>query len=476
MSTALSTKSSGSGTPRERRGVHLVPAARDTPGSCPALPPHPALARTASSDGPIAGPAPSVLAPGGDQVGRLHAAERAAGPRSLPFSLHIRAVGWKGDVMKIIADQRPLADAVAWTADVLPTRPAAPLFAGLRVDAGQRLTLSAYDIDSSARAAAPATIQAEGVAIVPGRLFAGILRGLPAQPVEIRADRDRLIIACGAARFSLMTLAGEKYPALPEMPPPDGTVGSDLLSAAIRQVGVAASDDDTLPPLTCIHAGFDGCTLALMATDRYRIAIRKMRWQPALTRPSGAALIPARALDSIARAACAAAETTIAFGGLDDGGGGVAGFATGGRQLTTRLIGGQFPRYQAPPPSDVTAVAELPVGLLADAVRRAALVTGRSLPLRMTFSAGQVLLEAGAGDDGAQAAETLEAGYEGEGIHIAFNPWYLLDGLTAVDSDTVRIALTSAAGPAMLAGKPDGDAMMPDYQYVLMPVREDQES
>src|SRR5205807_3959979 len=83
------------------------------------------------------------------------------------------------------------------------------------------------------------------------------------------------------------------------------------------------------------------------------------------------------------------------------------------------------------------------------------------------FSAGQLVLEAGASED-AQAVEVLEAAFDGEDLQIAFNPQYLLDGIGAIDSDMARISFTSPTKPAVVTGKSEGD---PDYRYVLMPIR-----
>jgi DNA polymerase-3 subunit beta len=145
------------------------------------------------------------------------------------------------------------------------------------------------------------------------------------------------------------------------------------------------------------------------------------------------------------------------------------GFDGGGRRATTRLLGGEFPRYQALLPDQVNATAELPVAPLAESVKRVALVAERNTPVRLSFSTGQLLLEAGTGDE-AQATETLEASFDGDDIQIAFNPTYLLDGLTVIDSDVVRISFTAPAKPAVITGKPDGDRA-PDYRYLLMPIR-----
>ena len=96
-----------------------------------------------------------------------------------------------------------------------------------------------------------------------------------------------------------------------------------------------------------------------------------------------------------------------------------------------------------------------------------ALVAERNTPVRLAFSAGQLVLEAGASEE-AQATEIVEAGFDGEDLQIAFNPQYLLDGIGAIGSDTARISFTSATKPAVITGKTERE---PDYRYVLMPIR-----
>jgi DNA polymerase-3 subunit beta len=151
------------------------------------------------------------------------------------------------------------------------------------------------------------------------------------------------------------------------------------------------------------------------------------------------------------------------------GGEGMIGFEGAGRQTTTRLLGGDFPRYQNLLPKVVNGIAELAAGPFAEAVKRVALVAERNTAVRLSFSAGQLVLDAGTGDE-ATASEALEASYEGDDIVIAFNPQYLLDGLTAIDSDVARIAFTEPGKPALITGGAEGDGV-PDYRYLLMPIR-----
>ncbi len=219
----------------------------------------------------------------------------------------------------------------------------------------------------------------------------------------------------------------------------------------------------------------EGDTLTLIATDRYRLAVRELRWNPQRPGQSAAVLVPARALHETARALTAGAEVSIALAlpGEDSQGGqsgdGMIGFEGAGRRTTTRLLGGEFPRVQALLPTNLASTAELSAATLAEAVKRVALVAERNTAVRLSFSTGQLVLEAGTGDE-AQAQEVLETSFDGDDLSIAFNPQYLLDGLAAIESDTARISFTEAGKPALLTGKPGPDGQ-PDYRYLLMPIR-----
>jgi DNA polymerase-3 subunit beta len=375
--------------------------------------------------------------------------------------------------MQILIERDVFADAVAWTARALPARPTVPVLAGMRLHAdGDELTLSSFDYDLSAQARLPVATTDPGSALVSGRLLAEISRSLPGRPVQITSEGGRAVLTCGSATFNLLTMPEDEYPALPEMPPAAGTVGSDAFATAVIQTAIAAGRDDTLPSLTGVRIEIEGDTLTLISTDRYRLAVRELRWNP--TRPdlSAAVLVPAKTLTETARSLTSAAEISIALalpGDEGAGGDGMIGFEGSGRRTTTRLLGGEFPRYQALLPSSVAATAELSTSALTEAVRRVALVAERNTAVRLTFSSGQLALEAGTGDE-AQADEVMEAGFEGEDLAIAFNPQYLLDGLAAIDSDTAKIAFTEAGKPALLTGKPGPDGT-PDYRYLLMPIR-----
>ncbi len=372
--------------------------------------------------------------------------------------------------MKLQVERDHLADAVAWTARALPARPTAPVLAGMHLRAGSEgdteLTLSTFDYEVSAVASVPVIADEDGIVVVSGKLMAEIVRSLPARPVTLTTDGARATLKCGSATFTLMLLPAEEYPTLPELPPLAGSVGSDALASAIGQVAIAAGRDDTLPALTGIRIEISGESLTLVATDRYRLAIRELRWTPSRPDLNTAVLVPAKVLGDTARALTSGAEIQVSLGGDEPAS--LIGFSGAGRQTTTRLISGEYPRYQALLPSEFNAVAELPASVFTEAIRRVALVAERNTPVRLAFSTGQLVLEAGASDE-AQAVEVLEADFTGEDLQIAFNPQFLLDGVGAIDSDTARLSFTSPTKPAVITGKSESTAA--DYRYVLMPIR-----
>lgn len=371
--------------------------------------------------------------------------------------------------MKFRVERDVLADAVAWTARTLPSRPTVPVLAGLRVDAdADGVTFSAFDYEVSGQVTVPAEVADDGTALVSGRLLADICRSLPTRPVDLTADGGKVVLTCGSARFTLLTLPVEEYPSLPAMPAASGTVDGAVLAEAVSQVAVAAGRDDMLPVLTGIRVEIEGETVTLAATDRYRLAVRELSWRPERPDVSAVALVPARTLADTARTLGTGEVTLALAGGSQDS---LVGLAAGGRRATTRLLDGEFPKYRTLFPGESVTVARVETSALVESVKRVALVAERNTPVRLSFSGDQVVLEAGSGEE-AQASESLSATSQGEDVSIGFNPGYLLDGLGAIDAVFAHLSFTHATRPAVLQGVGSLDAD-PDgsYRYLLMPVR-----
>jgi DNA polymerase III subunit beta len=377
--------------------------------------------------------------------------------------------------VKFRVERDALADAVTWAARSLASRPTLPVLAGLllRVTDDQ-LSVSGFDLEASTEVDLEVGSGADGQALVSGRLLADITKALPPHPVDVTVDGSRLTIACGAARFTLPTMPVEDYPTLPSMPTTAGTVSGAEFAAAVAQVAIAAGRDDTLPMLTGVRLEIAGDKLTLAATDRYRLAVRELGWNPG--DPSAAdaqVLVPARTLADAAKSLAHSESLTIALSGAGgtESGSGIIGFAgaTSGRasRTTTRLLDATFPPYRSLLPTEWASSAEIAVGALVEAVKRVALVTDRNAPVRLEFADGAVSLTAG-GDDEGRAEEQLEVVYDGEPITTAFNPQFLLDGLGALATGTARMLFTSSTKPVVLRPEASDGA---EYTYLIMPVR-----
>ncbi|MFZ0529484.1 MAG: DNA polymerase III subunit beta [Propionicimonas sp.] len=383
--------------------------------------------------------------------------------------------------MKIRLDRDVLAEAVQWAARSLPTRPSVPILAGLLVKAaGNQVVMSSFDYETSAKITVQAEVTDDGVALVSGRLLAEIARSLPNKPVDISSDETRMELVCGTARFTLQTLPVADYPALPEMPEATGAIASEDFAKAVSQVVVAAGRDELLPVFTGVRMEIEGDTLSLLATDRYRMALKELGWNPRSSRGEGAALVPARVLAETAKSMTAGEQVTLSLSAAATGDGliGFEGTGTAGvRQITTRLLDGEFPKVRHLMNVQAAVTVRANTTEVISAVKRVGLVAERNTSLRMLIGDGSITLEAATGDQ-AQAVEALEAVVEdvsGEGMSMTaagFNPHYLSDALSALDSPYVQFSFTQPGKPCLLTGlnEIDGEPLA-DYKHVIMLMR-----
>ncbi len=383
--------------------------------------------------------------------------------------------------MKIRLERDILAEAVQWAARSLPTRPSVPILAGLllRADA-DGVTLSSFDYETSARITVKADVTDSGEVLVSGRLLADISRSLPGKPVDLSAEGTRLELTCGSARFTLQTLPVADYPSLPSMPAATGAVSSDVFAQAVAQVVVAAGRDELLPVFTGVRVEIEGETISLLATDRYRMALRELNWNPSSPQASATALVPAKVLSDTARSMTSGDQVilSLASGGSGDG---IIGFeghgAAGERQTTTRLLDGEFPKVRHIMNTQALMNVRVATAEIIAAARRVALVAERNTSLRMLIGDGVVTLEAATGDQ-AQASEAIEASVDqpGGGDQVVtaagFNPTYLLDALGAFDTPYVNFAFTAPSKPCQLTGlaEVDGEPNT-EYRHVIMLMR-----
>ncbi|WP_062305425.1 DNA polymerase III subunit beta [Demequina subtropica] len=372
--------------------------------------------------------------------------------------------------MKFTVERDVLADAVAWTSRAVPARPPVPVLAGVRItaDAEGLVRLASFDYEVSARGEFPADVEQPGEVLVSGRLLREIANALPHKPVQLSLEGTKVSVTCGASRFTLATMPVDQYPSLPELPEHSGTIDGATLQQAVAQVTSAASRDETLPILTGVRVEIEGSHISLLATDRYRLALRELEWTPSKTDISAVALVRAKTLGDTAKS-LGAGEVTVALSsgqGMD-----LIGFEAGGLVTTSLLMDGDYPQVRRLFPESSPITATVRTQDLIDATRRVALVAERNSSVRLAFAEGEVTLDAGQSDD-AQASEALTAHLHGDPITVAFNPQYLLDGLSALGTDFVQLGFTQETKPVEFVGLSEpGGEVSADFRYLLVPIR-----
>ncbi|MGO2377069.1 MAG: DNA polymerase III subunit beta [Brevibacterium aurantiacum] len=371
--------------------------------------------------------------------------------------------------LKFKVNRDVLADAVTWATKTLPSRPSSPVLTGILItaEAGGTVRLSVFDYEVSSRVEIAADVVTPGTVLVSGRLLADISKALPNQEVTLERIDSKVDVTCSSSRFSLMTMPVGEYPSLPQVPDASGTVSAGEFQNAVSQVTIATSKDDTLPILTSVRVEIEGEKVTLLATDRYRLAVREFTWNPGRPDVSAVALLRGRTLSDVSKSL--GGDVTIGLS--NDAGKDLISFTSAGRVTTSLLVEGEYPKVRSLFPDSVPIHAIVETGVLREAVRRVSLVAERNTPLRFEVSDGMLTLHAGTGDD-AQASEAVEAVLQGDPITVGFNPHYIAEGLAAIESPYVNFSFTQPMKPVIISGQRDLESTADEsYRYLLMPTR-----
>ncbi|GLJ80317.1 DNA polymerase III subunit beta [Microbacterium imperiale] len=374
--------------------------------------------------------------------------------------------------MKFQVNRDVFSEAVSFVVKLLPQRNPQPILAGVLIEATDAgLSLSAFDYEASARTTIEATIDEPGTILVHGRLLSEIASRLPNAPIQIAVDDDGILLTCGSARFTLASMPVQEYPAIPEVTGDSGVVPADDFATAIAQVAFAASRDDVTPVLTGVQLEVTGTQLSLVATDRYRVALRDIPFDSGIAADENTttALVPARTLTEVGKTFAHSGDITVSFSGSGDRE--IIAFTAGNKTVTSLLIKGNFPPVRRLFPEATDHHAVVNTGELIEAVRRVALVLDRSAPLRFTFGADGVSMDA-SGTEQARATESVDATLTGDEVVIGLNPQYLLEALAAVKSEFTRVTFTSSENANKLSPiliTPQTSGGVESFKYLLQP-------
>ena len=371
--------------------------------------------------------------------------------------------------MKVEVNSQALADAVAWTTRVIDARPASPILAGIRLEAiDGTLQLSAFNYAISARHHIEAGVDEAGSVLVLGKLLADITKSLPAAKTYLSTDGSTMTITSGKSTFTMQLMPDAEYPDLPVIPSKLGQVDAQTFTQAVTQASVAVSREENRPVLTGIRVQFQGDKVIMSSTDRFRLSRSSFTWTPENPDTNATALVRGALLRDVARSLDEHQNIVVDF---DTENPSLLGFENAGRVSTSQLIDGEFPAVDRLYADEYPIHAVINKQDLISAIKRVSLVAERNAPIRMAFTSQELTLTAGTADE-AQAKEILDIDMDGEDITVAFNPTYLIEGLSAIAEPFVRMKMTTAVKPVEFNGQQESDSEESmDYRYLLVPMR-----
>ena len=351
------------------------------------------------------------------------------------------------------------------------------LLGGILLEAADgALRLSATDMEISIQTVSPAEVEGEGRVVIPARIFNDIVRSLPAGNFTLEYDGSEgtVRLAAGENEYTIRTYAADDYPKLPQFEA-EGSfrMPGDSLVETVEKVSRSYSRDETRPVLTGILISFEDARVRMVTTDSYRLSIKETELGSTPFEGSREAIIPARAMTEVSRIFSGSDETDVEVSLSEN----QALFRIGDVVFGTRLIDGNFPEYRRLLPTGFEREISVSREDLMGTLRRVNLFAQRQtppVPVSLSFSEGSVEVIVKNGDVG-EAHERLPANSEDDFL-ISFNPGYLLDGVSAIDTEKVKFKLNEALKPGLIVpgenGEENGDGGEPDFLYLIMPMRD----
>jgi DNA polymerase III subunit beta len=364
--------------------------------------------------------------------------------------------------MKITASRQALLDALLVVSRAVSTRAALQALSGIHLSANGEPRLRATDMELGLDVGLDGNAEGGGEVVLPGRLLVEVVRSLPDGEVglELRSAERDVEITAGSSRFHLRTLPADDFPRFPESEGDPVELPAAALRDTINRVARAASRDEARPVLTGVMVTAEGDELTMVATDSYRLAVKRTKLEAQVVEKLEAN-VPARALRELARLIEAAEDESLRVWLTRN----QALFQVGQVSLSSRLIDGQFPNHRQLLPESYEHEVKLPRAELLEVTRRVSQLAQRNAALRWSFSEGELVVSAETPDLG-DAREGLPAPYSGELLEIGFNPEFVRDGLESIDADEVVLKLISPLRPGLI--EPAGSD---DFSYLVMPIR-----
>ena len=346
------------------------------------------------------------------------------------------------------------------------------ILGGILLEAGEEVVrLSAMDMELSIQTSSPAEVEEQGRVVIPARIFNDVVRSLSKEDLILVHDSSEGVVRLSAREneYRIRAYPAEDFPQLPKFDETEAfKVGGEALVETVEKVSRSYSRDETRPVLTGILISFEESRVRMVTTDSYRLSVKETELVTTFD-GSREAIIPARAMQEVSRIFSASDEEQVEVVLSEN----QALFRIGDVLLGTRLIEGNFPEYKRLLPTTFEREISVSREELIETLRRVSFFTQRQtppVPVSLAFSEGSVEVTVRSGEVG-EAREKLPATSEDD-FHISFNPSYLLDGVSAVDSEKVLFKLNEPLKPGLIVPETSEAGEEPDFLYLIMPMRD----
>jgi DNA polymerase III subunit beta len=334
--------------------------------------------------------------------------------------------------------------------------------------AGDRITLTATDLELGIRCSCPARVKKEGSGTVPARKLLDYVRLLPDADMNMKfLENHWASITCGRSRTRIAGMSRESFPELPEMPERLAEIPIRTLASMIARTSFAISMEESRFTLNGALLVMRPEGLIMVATDGHRLAfVQAPPAESGDVEKQFRALIPKKAMVELSKLADdAPAEAKAIFAGDDNH----LFFQVGHRLLLTRRLTGNFPDYERVLPKDHALLAQLQKDEIRSAIERVAqFADERSRAIRVHFTPGEVRVFSSSVEMG-ESEESVPSEYQGPDLEIGFNAQYLLDFLRVIPQDRVAFELKDQKSAGEM--RPAGESVPDQYRYVVMPMR-----
>jgi len=332
--------------------------------------------------------------------------------------------------------------------------------------AGDKLSLTATDLDLSLRTSCNAKVKKEGACTIPARKLYDYVKLLPDADITIRLLENHWVsIRCGRSNTKMVGMAKSNFPGLPVFPSA-GTIKipAAVLRSMIAKTGFAIASEESRYTLNGALMVLKPESITMVATDGHRLA-HVERAGEKFEGVSGEmkTLIPKKAMDELKSLLDSDVET-IDFAKDES----TLFFRVGPRLLTSRQLTGQFPNYEAVLPKDISKSIAMHGEELGAAIARVAqFADERSRAVRLRLEKGELKISASSTETG-ESEDSIEVAYDGEPMAIGFNAQYLMDFIKATGSGDVKLELKDAQSAGQLR---PAEAEDYKYRYIVMPMR-----